>query len=264
MPDLNFKVTGVQAAARGLMPLLHFNLEISNQPPTETIQAVMIQAQIQIQSAQRAYSDAERAGLEELFGTPDRWGQTLRNRLWTHASTTVPPFAGQTTVTLPVQCTYDFNVIGTKYFYALEGGEVPLLFLFNGTIFYAGSHGELLVQQISWDKECVYRMPSEVWTNLMNHHYPNIAWLSIGRDIFDRLSEFKREHGLLTWEQVFELLLNPSRGSEAKADLSRRSEAEAEPVAPKQAVEELSRGGGAKADLSRRSEAEADGVTTKN
>ncbi|HYZ74148.1 MAG TPA: DUF6084 family protein [Chthoniobacterales bacterium] len=248
MPDLNFKVTGVQAAARGLTPLLQFNLEISNQPPTETIHAVMIQAQIQIQSAQRAYNDAERKGLEELFGTPDRWGQTLRNRLWTHASTTVPPFAGHTTVTLPVQCSYDFNVIGTKYFYALEGGEVPLLFLFNGTIFYAGPHGQLLVQQISWDKECVYRMPSEVWTNLMNHHYPNIAWLSIGRDILDKLTEFKREHGLLTWEQVFERLLNPSRGSDAKADLSRPSEAEAEPVAPKQAVEELSRASGAKAE----------------
>ena len=230
MPDLNFKVTGVQAAARGLTPLLHFNLEISNQPATEAIQAVMIQAQIQIQSAQRAYNDAERERLEELFGTPDRWGQTLRNRLWTHASTTVPPFSGQTKVTLPVQCTYDFNVIGTKYFYALEGGEVPLLFLFNGTVFYAGAHGGLLVQQISWDKECVYRMPSEVWTNLMNHHYPNTAWLSVSRDLFDRLSEFKREHGLLTWEQVFELLLDPLRRSESEADLSRRSEAEADGV----------------------------------
>jgi hypothetical protein len=244
MPDLNFKVTGVQAAARGLMPLLHFNLEISNQPATEAIQAVMIQAQIQIQSAQRAYNDAERERLEELFGTPDRWGQTLRNRLWTHASTTVPPFSGQTKVTLPVQCTYDFNVIGTKFFYALEGGEVPLLFLFSGTVFYAGAHGGLLVQQISWDKECVYRMPSEVWTNLMNHHYPNIAWLSIGRDIFDKLSEFKREYGLLTWEQVFELLLN----------LSRHSETKVEPVAPKQALENQSRGSGAKAD----------GVTSEN
>jgi uncharacterized protein DUF6084 len=223
MPDLKFKVTGVEAAARGLMPLLHFNLEISNQPSTEAIQAVMLQAQIQIQSAQRAYNDAEREKLEELFGTPDRWGQTLRNRLWTHASTTVPPFTGETTVTLPVQCTYDFNVIGTKYFYALEGGEVPLLFLFNGTIFYAGSHGELLVQQISRDKESVYRMSSEVWADLMNHHYPNSAWLSVRRDVFDRLNAFKREHSLLTWEQVFELLLT----------LSLRSGAEAEPVAPK-------------------------------
>jgi Family of unknown function (DUF6084) len=218
MPDLKFTVTGVEPAARGLTPLLHFTLDISNQPATEAIQAVMIQAQIQIQSAQRAYGDAERKRLEELFGTPDRWGQTLRNRLWTHASATVPPFRGGTKVTLPVQCTYDFNVIATKYFYALEGGEVPLLFLFSGTIFYSGPQGELLVQRISWDKECVYRMPAEVWADLMNHHYPNSAWLTVRRDIFDRLSEFKRERSLLTWEQVFELLLNLSRRTVAEAD----------------------------------------------
>jgi hypothetical protein len=210
MPDLKFQVTGVEPAARGLTPLLHFNLEISNQPSTESIQAVMIQAQIQIQSAQRAYNDGERERLEDLFGTPDRWGQTLRNRLWTHTSTTVRPFSDKTEATLPVQCTYDFNVIATKFFYALDGGEVPLLFLFSGTVFYAGSHGELLVQQISWDKECAYRMPAKVWADLMNHHYPNSAWLSLRRDVFDRLSAFKRGRGLLTWEQALELLLDHS------------------------------------------------------
>ena len=218
MPDLKFQVTGVEPAARGLMPLLHFNLDISNQPAGESIQAVMLQAQIQIQSAQRTYNDRERAKLEDLFGTPDRWGQTLRNRLWTHSSTTVRPFTGRTEATLPVPCTYDFNVIATKYFYALDGGEVPLLFLFSGTVFYAGSHGGLLAQQISWEKECTYRMPAQVWADLMNHHFPNSAWLSVRRDVFDRLSEFKRERGLLTWEQVLELLLNLSGGSVAKAD----------------------------------------------
>jgi hypothetical protein len=89
----------------------------------------------------------------------------------------------------------------------LDGGEVPLLFLFNGTVFYAGQHGELLVQQISWDKECTYRMPAKVWSDLMNRHYPNSAWISLQRDVFDKLSDFKRERGLLTWEQAFELLL---------------------------------------------------------
>ena len=207
MPDLEFKVTGVKPAARGLLPLLHFNLEISNRPSAELIQSVMIQAQIQIQSAQRSYNDGEKEGLEDLFGTPDRWGQTLRNRLWTHASTTVSPFSGETEVILPVQCTYDFNVIATKYFYALDGGEVPLLFLFSGTVFYAGQHGELLVQQISWDKECTYRMPAKVWSDLMNHHYPNSAWISLQRDVFDKLTDFKRKRGLLTWEQTLELLL---------------------------------------------------------
>ena len=210
MPALNFQLTGVEPAARGLTPLLHFNLKITNQPSTELIQAVMIQAQIQIQSAQRSYNDGEREKLEDLFGTPDRWGQTLRNRLWTHASTTVRPFSGETEATLPVQCTYDFNVIATKFFYALDGGEVPLLFLFSGTVFYQGAQGELLVEQISWDKECSYRMPAKVWADLMSHHYPNSAWISLRRDVFDRLSAFKRHRGLLTWEQALELLLDQS------------------------------------------------------
>ena len=218
MPDLRFQVAGVEPAARGLLPLLHFNLEISNQPAGESIQAVMIQAQIQIQSAQRGYTEGEKAKLEDLFGTPDRWGQTLRNRLWAHASTTVPPFAGETVAKLPVQCTYDFNVIATKYFYALGGGEVPLLFLFSGTVFYAGPQGQLLAQQISWDKECAYRMPAKIWTDLMNHHYPNSAWLSLRRDVFDRLSEFKREQGLLTWEHALESLLDVAEQSVAKSD----------------------------------------------
>jgi hypothetical protein len=61
----------------------------------------------------------------------------------------------------------------------------------------------------------------------MNHHYPNTAWLSISRDVFDRLSEFKRKHGLLTWEQVFELLLDQSARSESEGDLSHRSPAAA-------------------------------------
>ena len=212
MPDLNFQVTGIEPSARGLTPILHFNLEISNEPPSERIQAVMVQAQIQIQAAQRRYNDREKEGLKDLFGTPDRWGQTLRNRLWAHANTTVRAFSGSTEAVLPVQCTYDFNVIATKYFYALEEGEVPLLFLFSGTIFYAGPDDGLQVQQISWDKECVYRMPVKAWADLMDHYYPNSAWLSLQRDVFDRLSAYKSRLGMLTWEQAIEHLLARDTG----------------------------------------------------
>ncbi|MBV8416159.1 MAG: hypothetical protein JO251_13195, partial [Verrucomicrobia bacterium] len=169
MPDLNFQVTGIEPAARGLTPLLHFNVEVSNRPSTERIQAIMVQAQIQIQAPQRPYSEREKERLEDLFGTPDRWGQTLRNRLWTHASANVGQFSGSAGAILAVQCTYDFNVIATKYFHALEGGEVPLLFLFSGTIFYSKADGQLQAEQIPWDKECVYRMPVKVWAELMNH-----------------------------------------------------------------------------------------------
>ncbi|MGB8343119.1 MAG: DUF6084 family protein, partial [Chthoniobacterales bacterium] len=145
MPDLDFKILGVEAANYGIAPLLHFKLEVTNQPVEETIQSVMLQTQIQIHPTQRAYHPGEKEKLSELFGTPDRWGQTLRARLWTHANVNVRQFSGKTEAVLSVPCTFDLNVAATKYFYALEEGEVPLLFLFSGTIFYQDAEGRLQI-----------------------------------------------------------------------------------------------------------------------
>ena len=207
MPDLNFRIASVDKGVRGLTPLLHFQLEVSNSPATESIHTVMLQAQIQIQSPQRIYNAQEKDKLEDLFGTPDRWGQTLRNKLWTHANTCIRTFSGKTEALLPVPCTYDLNVSATKYFYALEAGEVPLLFLFSGTVFYASEAGHLQVQQIPWNSECTYRMPVHVWKALMDHHYPGTAWLSLDRELFDRLYAYRRRRGLATWDQAIEQLL---------------------------------------------------------
>jgi hypothetical protein len=80
---------------------------------------------------------------------------------------------------LAVPCTFDFNVAATKYFYALEHGEVPLLFLFSGTVFYDAPDGRLQIQKISWEKECAWRMPIAHWQELMEHHYPDSAWIAM-------------------------------------------------------------------------------------
>lgn len=207
MPDLNFQITGVEAVAHGLTPLLHFKLQVTNEPPQETIHAVMLHAQIQIESPQRAYNVREQEGLTDLFGTPDRWGQTLRNRLWSHSNTTVRAFTGCTDAILQVPCTYDLNVTATKFFQALEGGEVPLLFLFSGTLFYATPEGRLQAQQISWNKECQYRMPVRLWQNMMELHYPNTSWLYVRRDTFERLYAYRRRRGMATWDQTINQLL---------------------------------------------------------
>ena len=207
MPDLDFAITGVEHASHGLTPLLHFKLGITNTPPDETIQSVILQAQIQIQAPGRSYNESEKPKLIDLFGTPDQWGTTLRARLWTLSNTTVRSFAGSTEAVLPVPCSFDLNVAGTKYFYALDGGEVPLLFLFSGTIFYAAPDGHLQVQQISWNKECTYSMPVSVWQKMMDEHYPNTAFLTLERDVFNRLHEYKRSVGVSSWEQAIEQLL---------------------------------------------------------
>jgi Family of unknown function (DUF6084) len=210
MPDLDFKVVGVEAAVNGIAPLLQFKLEVTNTPENETIDSVMLQTQIQIQSTQRAYEPAEKEKLGELFGTPDRWGQTLRARLWTHANATIRQFVGKTDAILSIPCTFDLNVSATKYFYALEGGDVPLLFLFSGTIFYKGPDDRLQIQQVSWNKECGYRMPISVWKGMMDQHYPNTAWLSLERGLFERLYAFRRREGLADWDQAVEKLLAKS------------------------------------------------------
>lgn len=217
MPALDFQVTGAEAIAYGMTPLLHFKLRVSNKPENESIQAVLLHAQIQIESPRRTYNPREKEKLSELFGSPERWGQTLRNRLWTHANAMVQAFSGETDCILPVACTYDFNLTMTKYFHALEEGDVCLLFLFSGTVFYLGDAGRLQTQLISWDKECAYRLPVRTWRDMMDHHYPNSAWLYLQRDSFDRLYDYKRRHGLATWEQTIESLIPANDTSEAHA-----------------------------------------------
>src|SRR4051812_44826573 len=82
VPELDFHVIGVEPTVRGLVPLLQFKLAVTNTPATQQIHSAMLQAQIQIESTHRSYSGTEKEKLGEIFGTPDRWGQTLRTRLW--------------------------------------------------------------------------------------------------------------------------------------------------------------------------------------
>jgi hypothetical protein len=219
MPDLKFEIKGVEAAVRALTPLLHFKLHVEADQGAERIQGVLLNAQIQLQCRQRSYTSCEKEKLIELFGTPERWGQTLRNRLWTYANTTIGPFTGSTETVLPVSCTYDLNVAATKYLYALEAGEISLLFLFSGSVFYETPEGRLQVGRISWNAESVHRMPILVWRDLMEQHYPGSAWLWLQRDVFDRLYAYKRDRGLATWDEAIEnLLLSPQSGSGREQD----------------------------------------------
>jgi hypothetical protein len=130
--------------------------------------------------------------------------------LWTHASVVVPPFTDSILVDLPVPCTFDFNVAATKYFYALEGGEVHLSLLFSGTVFHEVEDAGLQVSQVPWEKEASFRLPVPVWKEMMERYYPNTAWLCLRRDVFDRLYQYKSRHGLPTWEQALEALLPPA------------------------------------------------------
>jgi Family of unknown function (DUF6084) len=210
MPDLNFEVVGAEAPAFAAVPTLLFKLRISNDKQDERISNVALRCQIQIAATRRRYSPEAQARLLEVFGEPKRWGETLRSFLWTHASAVVPSFSGSIVTDLAVPCTYDFEVVSTKYFNAVEDGDIPLTFLFSGTIFYEGEEGNIQVTQISWSKEASFRLPVAVWQQMIARYYPNSAWIRLHKDVFDRLYRYKATQSLPTWEDVIDRLLQTS------------------------------------------------------
>ena len=209
MPDLEFKLEGAEVADFAAVPSLVFKLRIENLED-EPVRSVALNTQIRIAATGRHYEAAEQERLLELFGEPSRWKDTLRSLLWTHTVLQVPRFSGSTVVDMPVACTYDLEVVAAKYFYALEDGEVPLEFLFSGTVFYAEEGGRLQTTRISWEKEAEFRLPVRLWKEMMDQYFPNSAWVRLRKDAFDQLYDYKVRKGLPTWEATVEALLRAS------------------------------------------------------
>ena len=210
MPELHFQVESAAPQKQAAAPLLLFKLTVQETPPATPptpVHSIVLRCQLRIEPGRRRYSATEQDRLLDLFGTPERWGQTLRPMLWTHASTTVPPFTGVGIADLPVPCSYDFCLAATKYFAALEDGDIPLCFLFSGTIFYQNDDGLLQAAQIAWDREATFSLPAATWHALMEAYYPNSAWLCLRKDVFDQLNQYRSRHGLPTWERTLERLL---------------------------------------------------------
>ena len=208
MPELDFNIVDVEPARHAAAPTLYFKLAISQGEKPVPIQSISLQSQIRIETKRRLYKQEEQARLTDLFGEPARWNQTLHSMLWTHASVAVPPFDGDCTVVdLPVPCSFDFNLAGTKYFHGLEHGEVPLLLLFSGSVFYRDQNERLSMDLISWNKEAKYRLPVEVWQNMMELYYPNCTWLCVNRQVFEALYEYKRRRGYTDFDEALTSLL---------------------------------------------------------
>jgi hypothetical protein len=207
MPDLSFQIEKAEPQRFTVAPTLLFKLRMTNKVANETIHSVALRCQIQLEVTRRQYSAEDQSQLRDLFGETERWGQTLKTMLWTHASVVASAFQDTAVVDLPVPCTFDFNVAATKYFSGLSDGEVPLNFLFSGTVFYADADDALQVAPIPWDKEARFRLPVKSWQDMMDIYYPNSAWLCLRRDVFERLYEYKVARGIPTWEQALENIL---------------------------------------------------------
>jgi hypothetical protein len=119
----------------------------------------------------------------------------------------VQGFAGSTEVDVPVACTYDLEVSSGRYFDALSDGEIPLVLLFSGTIFYRSDDGAIVVGQVPWDKEANYRLPVSIWREMIDLYFPNAGWIRLRNDTVDALTRFKSREAVPGWDETIALLL---------------------------------------------------------
>ncbi len=211
VPRLGFSVEEVTSVRYAAVPTLEFALRIEAQDQLP-ICSVLLDVQIQIAARQRGYDASTQAQLLELFGTPERWGTTLRTLPWIRTTVVVPPFDCRTVVALAVACSYDLEVSASRYFAALRDGVVPLELLFSGSVFYRTSRGALQTARIAWDSEVRFGMPARVWREAIDSHFPGSAWLRLGTDSFEALCTYKARHAFASWEAAIDSLLAGADG----------------------------------------------------
>lgn len=204
--NLRFSILDIQPETYAVSPSLAVHLAVE-ESSGEVVHAAVLRCQVRIEPQRRPYTDAEADGMGDLFGPRARWSETLRPYLWLQTTALVPGFTGSTVIDLPVPCSYDFEVAANKYLSALDDGTVPLNFLFSGTVFVRGETG-FSARQIPWDAEATYALPVSVWRAVMEQHFPDTAWVRLGRDSFRALQAYRVEHGMLSAGDAVDSLLD--------------------------------------------------------
>ena len=209
MSAWQFEVAEIVLDPYAATPELTTRLHIS-ESTGQVVHAIALRCQVRIEPQRRGYDVDETVGLRGIFGDRERWSDTLRPYLWMHASTMVQGFTGETDVALPLPCTYDFDVTGSRYLHALGEGNIPLTLMFNGTVFTKGENG-FGVEQVPWDAEARYDLPVSIWRDLINAHFPGTGWIRMEHDTIGELEEFRSRHGLTSWEATVAHLLSGQR-----------------------------------------------------
>ncbi|MFJ2607133.1 MULTISPECIES: DUF6084 family protein [unclassified Streptomyces] len=210
VPGPQFSVRDVVAEPYSAAPQLTARLRIEDDEP---VHAIVLRCQVRVEPQRRPYDRAEQEGLRGLFGERERWSDTLRPFLWMQCHTTVQGFTGATEVDLALPCTYDFDVVGSRYLHALGAdGTIPVSLLFSGTVFAKGAGG-LTVRQVPWDREARYELPVAVWRQLIAFHFPNSGWIRLDHDMLARLADFRERRGLISWDDTVRTLLDSTGGA---------------------------------------------------
>ena len=176
---LRFACTGARPEPFAAGPSLLFDLRISD-TTGRRVHSIALRTQFRIEPRNRKYTPEEQARLVDLFGEPARWGETLNPLQLATVATTVAGFTDEITATVTVPLTYDLDIAATKFCHGLADGEIPLLLLFAGTVYYQGDTG-VQVGPVPWSEEATFRLPVATWRAAMDDHYPGSTFIRLSR-----------------------------------------------------------------------------------
>jgi Family of unknown function (DUF6084) len=203
VPELAFAIDGAERVEHAAVPTLRFDLRVDC-PDARQIRSVLLEVQVQIAARRRPYGPEAHERLFELFGPVADWGTTLRTLPWVRTTLVVPAFSASTRARLDVACSYDLEVAASRYFAALDDGEVPLEFLFSGTVFYGDP---MQAGRISWESEAEFRLPVWLWKETMERYFRGTAWVRLSQASFNRLAAYKSRRALASWDEAIDALL---------------------------------------------------------
>lgn len=216
VPAPEFEITGAAHLRFAASPTMVFSA-LATDPTRREIQSLALSVQVMIDPAKRGYGEAARDRLAELFGPHANWAPSTHGLPWAQVAVVVPAFTDQTMFAIQVPCTYDLEVAATKYFSALEDGDVPLSFHFNGQVFYRDDDGRLQVGLIPWSRTAGFRMPVAAWRAMIEDHYPGVGWIRLSDATLAALNEYRAARSLPTFDACVSDLLGDA-GREADGD----------------------------------------------
>lgn len=205
MTGLEFTALEANAETRAASPAirLRFRLRAEGEP----VDALALRARIQIEPALRDYAPDEIPPLEALLGEKRRGARWNAPLQWCEVSTVLGQFERELEFELVLPCTFDAQIVSSRYFAALTSGMIPVHIFFNGTIF-RGSPGGFSVEMLPWNLDCAAEIPLQTWQAAMDACFPGQAWIRIDRATFDALSRVRRDYATGGWDATFEYLLS--------------------------------------------------------
>jgi hypothetical protein len=201
-----FTVLDIAARPHAAAPELTARLRVDD-ASGDAVQAIALRCQVSIEPQRRGYDLDDEEGLRAVFGGRERWPETMRPFQWMQVSTVVQGFRGSTVVDLPMPCTYDFDVTGSRYLHAVGAGTIPLTLELSGTVFGRGPDG-LTVEQLSWGCRARYQLPVLVWRDMLETYFPHSGWIRLDHDVLASLGDYRARHGLVSWEETVTRLLD--------------------------------------------------------